>query len=162
VAQLDQLGLDRPLRGKPLPCLVQRQEVFAELERSQVDLVEVLANHAAPVLAAALAACTLDQDAPHRLGSSGEETAATVPALFFIRADQPELRLMNQTGGFQRLPWFFLRQSLSGEPTQRVVYQGQQLPRGLWVGLLDGDQDLRDVWHPANVFRGRRGGAGAG
>src|SRR5262245_54127907 len=92
-----------------------------------------------------LAAGTLDQDAAHGLRRRGKEVPAAVPLLSLPLAHQAQVRLVDQGGGLQRLPWLFLSQALSGELAELVVDQGQELFRGGWVALLDGGQDACDV-----------------
>src|SRR5262249_998237 len=60
----------------------------------------------------AFATCLLNQDAAHGLGGSGEEVAAAVPALGLLRIDQPEVGLVDQGRGLERLPGLLLGQPL--------------------------------------------------
>jgi hypothetical protein len=50
-----------------------------------------------------LAAGRVDEDPPHSLGGGGEEVAAGVPPAAVRRADQPQVRLVDQGGGIQRV-----------------------------------------------------------
>lgn len=61
-----------------------------------------------------------------------------------VPIDQPQVRLMDQGGRLQRLPWFFLSHPLGGQLPKFLVYQRQKLLCGVGVALLKGVQDLRD------------------
>ena len=61
---------------------------------------------------ALLAAGLLDQDAAHGLGGGGKEMAPAVP-VSLRRADQPQVRLVDEGSGLQRLPRLFLGQLLA-------------------------------------------------
>ena len=103
----------------------------------QVDAAEP----AAPLLSG-LAAGVLDEDAAHGLGRGGEEVAAAVPAAVGVAADQPQVGLVDQGGGLERLPGLLLRQPPGGQPAELVVDQRQQALGGLGVALLHG----REGW----------------
>ncbi len=64
--------------------------------------------------------------------------APTVPALDFGRVDQPEIRLVDQGRGLERLPGLLLRQLHGGQLAQFVVDERQELLGGLGIALLDG------------------------
>ena len=123
------------------------RQVVGPLRRSPAHQVEVDAGPTAAVLAASLAAGVLDQDAPHGLGRRGEEMAAAVPIARASRSDQPQVRLVDQGGGLERLPGLLLRQPLGGQLAQLVVDQRQELLGGLGVALLDRREDASDVVH---------------
>ena len=102
----------------------------------------------AAVLRASLAAGAVDQDPPHGLGRGGEEVAAAVPVPGSLSAsDQPEVRLVDQGRGLERLAGLLLRQLLGGQLAQLVVDQRQELLGRLRVALLDGREDAGDVVH---------------
>ena len=71
----------------------------------------------------------LDEDAAHGLGGGGEEVSAAVPMLRFLHVHQPQVRLVDQRGGLERLAGLFLGQLLAGELPQFVVDQRQELRR---------------------------------
>ena len=96
-----------------------------------------------------LAAGVVDQDEAHGLGGGGEEVAATRELAI---ADEPQVRLMDQGRGVERLARLLLGQLLGRQLAQLVVDQGQELLGGLRVALLDGRQDAGYVVHR----RGRR------
>ncbi len=72
---------------------------------------------------------------------------AAVPALFFVLADQPQVGLVDQGGGLERLPRGFPGKLLGGQLAQLVINQRQQLAGGVRVAFGDGVQDLRDLVH---------------
>ena len=92
-------------------------------------------------------ASVLDQDAAHGLGRSGEEVAAPVPVLPAPVPDQAHIRFVDQCRGLQCLPWLFAGELLGRQPAQLVVEQGKQLVGGMWLALLDGRKDARDLVH---------------
>ena len=100
-----------------------------------------------PALGPALRRALLDEDAAHGLGRRGEEVAAAVPAPGRLVADQPEVGLVDQGRGLERLARLLLRQPLGGELAQLVVDQRQELLGRLRVALLDGREDACDVVH---------------
>ena len=88
-----------------------------------------------------------DQDASHRLCGGREEVPAAVPVLFLVFADQPQVRLVDQGGGLERLPRRFPGKLLCGQFAQFVVDQGQELAGGVRVALIDGGQDSGNLAH---------------
>ena len=87
-------------------------------------------------------------------------------------SDQPQVGLVDQGGGLERLAGLLLRQPLRGEPAQLVVDQRQQLLGGLGVAPLDGGEDAGHVghrrghrrptrWCPRQVRERRRSGEGS-
>ena len=75
------------------------------------------------------------------------------PRLFqcwaLLRVHQPQVRLVDQGRGLERLARLLLGQPLRGQLAQLVVDQRQQLLGGVRVALLDGGQDAGDLahWH---------------
>jgi hypothetical protein len=65
----------------------------------------------------------VNEDAAHRLGRGGEEVPAPVPVARLDAADQPEIGLVNQGGGLERLARLLLRQARRREFPQLVVDQ---------------------------------------
>ena len=61
--------------------------------------------------------------------------------------DQPEVRLVDQGRGLERLAGLLLRQLLGGQLAQLVVDQRQELLGRLRVALLDGREDAGHVVH---------------
>ena len=74
-----------------------------------------------------------------------------------VGADEPEVRLVDQGGGLERLAGLLLGQPLGGELAQLVVDQRQELLGGLGVALLDGREDAGHVGH-ATEGNCRQGG----
>jgi hypothetical protein len=67
-----------------------------------------------------------------------------IPVLGPVYIDQPNIRLVHECRGLERLAWGLLSQLLRSQFAQLVVDQGQQLPGGVRVALFDGGQDARD------------------
>jgi hypothetical protein len=99
------------------------------------------------VAQAALAAGLIDQDAPHGLGSGGEEVAAALPGPLRAPADQPQVGLLHQRRGLERLAGLLLGELPGRELAQLVVDQGQELLGRLAVALLDRREDAGHVIH---------------
>ena len=55
--------------------------------------------------------------------------------------DQPEVGLVDQGRGLERLPRLLLGQLLRGQPAELVIDQRQQLLGGLGIALLDRRED---------------------
>src|SRR5262249_14620305 len=91
----------------------------------------------------------VDEDPPHRLRRSAKKVPAAIPLLLLVRGDQPDVSLVHQGRGLQRLPGAFLTELLCGEFSQLVVDERQERVRGARIALLDGREDLRDLvhWH---------------
>ena len=68
---------------------------------------------------------------------------------------QPQVRLVDQGGGLERLARLLLGQLLGRQLAQLVVDQRQQLLGGVRVALLDGGQDARNFTHRRHL-RARR------
>ena len=67
--------------------------------------------------------------------------AAAVPLLDLLAIHQPQVGLVDQGRGLERLARLLLRQLLSRQLAQLVVDQRQQLLGGLRVALLDGREN---------------------
>ena len=65
------------------------------------------------------------QDAPHHLRGDAEELRATLPG-DAILACQPEVRLVHQCGGLQRVVWPFAAKVRRGSPPQFTVDEWEQ------------------------------------
>src|SRR5262249_32325997 len=75
------------------------------------------------------------------VGGRGEEVPPAVPVLLVPTADEPEIGLVDQGGGLQRLPGRLLGQPLRGQFPQFVVDERQQLLGSVRVAVLDGGQN---------------------
>ena len=64
-----------------------------------------------------------------------------------VRIDQPEVRLVDQGRGLERLAGLLAGQLPRGQLAQLVVDQRQELSGGLRVALLDRREDVSDVVH---------------
>ncbi len=75
----------------------------------------------------------IHQDATHRLRGGVEEVPAAVPAVFTRRADQPEVRFVDQGGRLEGVVRRFGGHAGGGEPPQLVVHERKRLRGGLGV-----------------------------
>src|SRR5262249_23269706 len=107
-AELDQLGTKGVLPRQFLQGLIDGREVVRGLFDGEVDLVQAEPAPIAAPLQAALVAGAVQQDASHGFRDGGKEMPAAVPALNLLRADQPDVSLVDQGRGVERLPRLFL------------------------------------------------------
>jgi hypothetical protein len=68
--------------------------------------------------------------------------------------DQPQVGLVDQGGGPERLARILVGQARRGNLPQFVVDERKQLCGGLWVAGLDRCQDLRDIGHTGEFMPG--------
>jgi hypothetical protein len=73
--------------------------------------------------------------------------AAAVPFSGLFGVDEPEVRLVNQGGGLERLAGLLVRQPLGGQLAKLVVDEWEQSLGGLRIALLDGREDAGHVVH---------------
>ena len=106
---------------------VERQEVIGAGLHERTGLIEIDAPFAAAVPDPQLLPGLFNQDAPHGLCGGGEEMAAMIPRLIRGLADEPDIGLMNQSGGLERLARLLLGQFRRRQRAQLVVDQRQQL-----------------------------------
>jgi hypothetical protein len=67
--------------------------------------------------------------------------------LRLLDVHQAQVRLVDQRRRLQRLPRLLLREPPGRELAQFFVNQGEQLPGGTGVAVLDGRQNAGDVFH---------------
>ncbi len=72
---------------------------------------------------------------------------AAGPGALLVAADESQVGFVNQGGGLECLPRPLVGKPASGQATQLVVDQGQQLGGGVRVALLNRVQEMRDVAH---------------
>src|SRR5207237_6131240 len=126
VAELDQVGRLGIGGGQSHEGGVDVQHIVDAFGSGGGELVEVQANAIATPFLALLATSIIDQDAAHGLGRGGKEVAAAVPVLGFVRVHQPEVGLVDQGRGLERLAGYFLGQLLGGQLAQLVVDQRKE------------------------------------
>jgi hypothetical protein len=123
-----------------------QQVVVGRLDEDRVE-VDSNSHPISASLQPLAAPGSLDQDAPHRLGRRGEEVAPAVERLRRVGPDEPQVRLVDERRGLERLPRRLARQPCRGEPAELLVDQRQERPGGPGVALLDGREDARHVAH---------------
>ena len=79
--------------------------------------------------------------------------SSTVPALWVLSPNKPEISLVNQRRRLQCLPRLLLVEPLPRQLAQFLVNQRQKLLRGVRIALLDGGQDAGNVGHEAEGNR---------
>ena len=130
---------------QPVEGVVEGEEIVVRVGGGRVGEVDP-AEAAAPFLPG-LAPGGLDQDVPHGLGCRGEEVAPAVPLAVRGVTDQPQVRLVHQGRGLERLPRRLVRQLPGRQATELVVDQGEQLLGRLTVALLDRRENPRRLAH---------------
>ena len=127
IAELDESGLKGVHSGQPGEGGVEGDEVEVRFRDRDGVVRQLDVDSPTPtVFEALLAPGAVDEDAAHGLGGGGEEVAPAVPAVVVRGADQPEVRLVDQGGGFECLAWGFGRHSRSRELPQLVVHEREQ------------------------------------
>jgi hypothetical protein len=101
---------------------------------------------AAPLLWG-LAPGILDSDAAYGLGRGGEEMALAVPLASRSTAKQPQVSLVHQGWGLERMTRWLVRQPLGCQAPEFVNDQGQQLLGRVGIATLDSREDLYDLAH---------------
>ena len=91
----------------------------------------------------------IDQDPPHGFRGRREEMPAVVPIPVPTCGDQPQIRLMHQPRGLQRIFRPFKRHPCRGQLSQLLIDQRQQLVRRSCIPLFDAGQDQRDLTGPS-------------
>ena len=79
----------------------------------------------------------LDKDSPHRLGRGAKEVSTAVPMLSLLDIHEPDIGLMHQRRGLQRLTRFLLSQLGGGQLPQLLIHQRQELFGGTRVARFD-------------------------
>ena len=130
-------------------------------EVGQFDPVAVAA-----VLFGSLAAGGVHQNSAHGFGGGREEVPAVLPADFVGRADESEVRLVNQGGGLKGLVGGFVCHPHSGEFPQFVVDQWEQVGGRVTTPGSGGVEEASQIGHLAEYIRNvgadnsKRGSAG--
>jgi hypothetical protein len=145
-AEFHQLGLDRVLRGQLAQSFVDRQQILVWFRGG--NGIQRLPLEAAAMFASLLAAGVVDKDAPHDGGGRREEVAAVIERAAGVGiVHQPQISLVDQPSGIERLSRLFAGQLLRGKPAQVVIDKRQQLFGRLRVAGLDLRQDEGDFGH---------------
>jgi hypothetical protein len=84
---------------------------------------------------------SVEDDSPHGLGGRGVEVASTVPVAAGVRTDEPEISLVDQGRGLERLTGVFEGQPTRGQASKLVVDQRQEIAGGLPIAQADGIED---------------------
>ena len=147
VAELDQLGAWRVLGGqlgqapRPGPAARRRRRGGRASTSSRSTRCRSPPCFE-PLLAAGAARRGCGAWPRRRRRRSGRGCSSAGPC---SASDQPQVGLVDQGRGLERLAGLLLGQPLRRQLAQLVVDQRQQLLGGVRVALLDGGQDARDV-----------------
>ncbi len=88
----------------------------------------------------------VDQNSPHRLGGRTEEVRFAVEVLV---PDQPQVGLMDQGGGVERVPGPLCGHPRGREFPQLLVDERKQVGRRLEVAVRCGGEEVGDLGHDA-------------
>jgi hypothetical protein len=110
VTQCDEFGLHRFLCGQSREGFVHREQV--ELGRlSDGTLgIEINTLHPATSLVPPFCPGVLNRNPPHGFGCSRKEMAAGIPVLSLVHVYQPNVSVVDEYGGLERLPRLLLGQ----------------------------------------------------
>ena len=135
---------------EPGEQLVQRQDEVGILGEG-TDLIEQLepSPPARPLQPVPIPGM-VDQDPPHRFRRGGEEVP---PAVEVLVADQPQVRLMDQGGGVEGVPWCLGGHLRGGKVPQFVIDERKQFRGGLAVSLLGGFNETGYIRHKSLVYK---------
>jgi hypothetical protein len=147
VAQLEQRGLDRIALSELCRRGIEREQVLVRLRRRDEVGTEFLTPMSAAVDPAAPPAGAFDRDAPHGGGRRGEEVAAPAPPPIRAVADQPQVGIVEQGRGLERLARSLAGELSRGRLAVLVMDQRQEPGRGPGLALLDRLQDAGHVAH---------------
>lgn len=134
--------------GEPGEGFVECEESLVSISCRKVGKFDPLES--ATVLLAAFFSSRIDQNASHRFGRGREEMPAAIELLV---ADQPEVRLMDEGRGLNRLIRGFVRHPCGRELSQLVVDERKQFGGRLAVagrssveksGRIGHDESLLD------------------
>ncbi len=120
---------------------------MAEVWNREGDVVEGDAFPIPAMLRPSLPPGGIDQNAPHRLGGGGEEVSPTFPPLGLLDIHQPQVHLVDESGGLQGLPRRFVGQASGREFLQFVVHQRQESLRRHRLALLNLSKNLGSFGH---------------
>ncbi len=135
--ELDQLGCLRVIAFQFAEGVIECEQVTGRVLDCARGLFEINPAGASASLERAPLACPFDEDPPHPFGCRGEEVAAAIPALNLVHVDQPDVCVVDQRRGLQRLPRLFVAEPLSRQFSQLIVHRRQELLRSLRFALLN-------------------------
>ena len=89
----------------------------------------------------------VDEHPSHRLGGSGKKVAPIGEYTASRGTNEPQIGLVNQGRGVQRVARCLIRDVTSRELAQLVVHDRQKLRRGLRIAIVDGVKNSSDLIH---------------
>ena len=153
IAKRDEAGFERIRLLKAFEGFVDCQNIQGGLRGGDPDVFDVLSPASTASSLALFVPCLVDEDTPHGRGGRGEEVMAIAINAGLGSAHQPQIGLVDQGGGFERLAGLFLGQLLRRQLAQLVVDQRQELFSGVGIAVLNGGQDARDFGHRPQAYR---------
>jgi hypothetical protein len=96
----------------------------------------------------------VDQDPSHRFRRRGEEVPPTVKMLV---PDQPQVSLVDECGGVERVAGGFRDHFRGGKLPQFVIDEGEQFCGGPAVSLLGGFDEMGQISHEGLVYTSTNG-----
>jgi hypothetical protein len=153
--QFNQLGRLSIRGGQLVKCVTQRYQVYLVVMALGELIRKRKANAISAVSHAGFPPSRIDEYATHGFSRGCEEVATVFPPTIISRADQPQIRFMDQRRGVERMPGLLARHVSGGESTQFLIDQWKQLVGRGGVALLNFGKDLRYVAHESQRTTGR-------
>ncbi len=147
MTQLNHVGRNWVLTGKPSEGAVQREQLFVHNLVVRRNVGQICSLTIAPVFMRLFPARCIDQDSSHRFGRGSKKVPAILPLWLVCRSDQSEIRFVNESGGLKCLTRSFVCHSCFSEFTQFAIDERKQVGRGLPIARFYRNQDMRYVVH---------------
>jgi hypothetical protein len=109
--------------------------------------IEFSSSAASASLETGAAPGAFHENPPHCFRGCGEEMPPVVPGSLAARANQPQIRLVNQRCWLERMPRIFMCQMSGGQAPQFIVDQEQKLIASVRVARIERGEQLRDLAH---------------
>lgn len=123
--------------------LIESNQILVRARGGDGHVFRVEAIQVAAVFRGPFLACGVDENPAHRFGRSRKEVPTVVELLV---APESQVRLVNERGGFERVPGLFGRELRRREPTQLVVHEREQF-RGPGPARPNVVQNAGDLVH---------------
>ena len=156
-SKLNQFRSGRVSAGQLVQRVAQVNHVHIWFGRDYRGLVQLLPAGPAAPLGGLSPAGAFDEDAAHGLGGRREEVAAVIPPRGVGRANQPQVRLVDEGRRLEGLPRLLRCQLIGSEFPQFVVDEREQIRRRLRVTGRSSVQKSGYVGHTIDFIPGRAG-----
>src|SRR5215510_7204238 len=141
IAQFHDPRLLRVERLQPPERFIEREQIDVAFVSQAIRLTESQPVYAPASLGRPPVSRALDQDVTHSHGGDAEEVRPVLPIdLFFI--NQPQVGLVNQVGGLERVTGALRAQIMPGQASQLTVDQRRQFIERGFVAIAPPDEEL--------------------